>query len=107
MILGTDTVTRLRGRTRDNFGNLAGTDVPAPISGCSVQPLGGSEQTATGQSAETNMTLYAPAGTDLLATDRVSYDGRTYAVNGPPKNWPASTGLPHVEAELLLTEGQA
>lgn len=106
MILGGDTVTRMRGKTRDRYGNLAGADASADISGCSVQPAGGTEQTGTGEMVVTNMTLFAPAGTDILVTDRIGWAGDTYAVDGPPKAWPESTGLPHLEVQLKLVQGQ-
>lgn len=103
MILGSDTVTRLRGRSRDNFGNLQGSDSELDIGGCSVQPLGGAEQTDRGESVQSNLAVYMPDGSDVVATDRVRWQGSVYAVNGPPAVWAGS----HVEAFLMLKEGNA
>lgn len=103
MILGGDTVTRLRGRLRDNFGNLQGSDEELDIPGCSFQPLGGTEQTDRGEAVQSNAALYLPDGSDLTATDRVRYGSSVYAVNGPPSVWPGS----HVQALLVLKEGNA
>jgi hypothetical protein len=107
VILGSDTVTILRGRTRDNFGNLQGGDTGTDVTGCSVQPASSSELTDRGELTVANLTLYLPAGTDILATDRVRWNGQVYAVNGPPNRWNDETGTEdHVQAQLLLREGQ-
>lgn len=111
MILGSDTVTRLRRSDdlppRDNFGNLQGSDDELDIDGCSVQPTASSESTDTGELVITNLTVYLPAGTDLLATDRVRWLGDVYAVDGQPAFWHDDLGDDdHVQAQLLLKEGQ-
>jgi hypothetical protein len=107
VILGSDTVTRLRGRSRDNFGNLQGSDSELDVTGCSVQPVSASESTDRGELTIANLTLYAPPGTDITATDRVRWQGDVYAVNGPPAVWRDETGAEdHVQAQLLLKEGQ-
>lgn len=106
MILGSDTVTVLRGRTRDDFGNLQDSDTATDVSGCSVQPTAASEQTDTGELLITNMTAYLPADTDIVATDRVQWQGDVYAVDGPPLRWRDELGNEdHVIAQLLLREG--
>lgn len=106
-ILGSDTVTVLRGRSRDNWGNLTGADAETTVSGCSVQPLGGTEMTDRGEMVVTNLTLFAPPGTDITATDRVRWLGSVYAVNGPPEAWHDRAGRQsHVQVQLKLTEGQ-
>lgn len=111
MILGSDTVTVLR-RTgnlppRDNWGNLQGSDEEADVAGCSVQPTSASESTDRGELLITNLTVYLPAGTDILATDRVRWLGDVYAVNGAPARWNDETGTEdHVQVQLLLKEGQ-
>lgn len=108
MILGSDTVTILRGRSRDNFGDLQSSDTGTDVTGCSVQPVSASEQTGTGELLVTSLTVYLPAGTDILATDRVQWLGDVYAVNGTPAVWRDETGdVDHVQAQLLLREGQA
>lgn len=106
MILGSDTVTVLRGQSRDNWGNLAGSDAGTDVTGCSVQPASASESTDRGELLVTNVTLYAPPGTDILATDRVRWLGTVYAVNGTPAVWRDEAGnVDHVQAQLLLKEG--
>ena len=108
MILGSDTVTILRGRTRNTSGDLAGTDSSTEVAGCSVQPLGGAEQTDRGEAVQVNLTVYLPPGTDIVATDRVRWGGDVYAVNGPPSVWRDETGTEdHVQVQLLLRKGQS
>jgi hypothetical protein len=107
MILGGDTVTILRGRSRDNFGDIQGSDAGTDVTGCSVQPTSAAEQTGTGELLVTNLTVYLPAGTDILATDRVQWLGTVYAVDGTPAVWRDELGnIDHVQAQLLLREGQ-
>lgn len=107
MILGSDTVTRLRGLSRDNWGDPSGTAAELDITGCSVQPVSASESTDRGELLVTNLTAYLPAGTDILATDRVQWLGSTYAVNGKPAVWRDELGnVDHVQVQLLLREGQ-
>jgi hypothetical protein len=106
VILGSDTVTVLRGKSRDNWGDGQGSDTETDVSGCSVQPTSASEDTDSGDLLITNVTAYLPAGTDILATDRVRWLGDTYAVNGPPARWRDETGAEdHVQVQLLLKEG--
>jgi hypothetical protein len=107
VILGSDTVTVLRGLSRDNWGDQEGADTGTDVSGCSVQPSAASESTDTGELLITNLTVYLPAGTDILATDRVRWLGDVYAVNGKPAVWHDELGTEdHVQAQLLLKEGQ-
>lgn len=107
MILGSDTVTVLRGRTRNTSGNWTGMDVGTDVTGCSVQPTSSTESTDRGELLITNATAYLPPGTDILATDRVQWLGDIYAVNGPPARWRDETGNEdHVQAQLLLKKGQ-
>lgn len=98
-------MVRLRGRSRDSFGNLAGADEETPVTGCSVQPLGGTEATDRGELVIANATLIAPLQPDIAVTDRVRIGSDVYAVNGPPKVWTVP-GMEHQEIELKLTEGQ-
>lgn len=107
MILGSDTVTRLRGRQRDRFGNLSGTDDELDIAGCSVQPASATESTDRGELLVTTATLFAPGAPDLAAADRVRWLGDVYEVDGKPAAWGDPTGIAsHVQAQLKLVQGQ-
>lgn len=107
MILGADTVTRLRGQARDRFGDLSGTDTEVDITGCSVQPTAATEDTSRGELLVTRMTLYAPGGTDITATDRLRWLGDVYEVDGAPAAWNDHGGnASHLQASLKLVQGQ-
>lgn len=75
-----------------------------PVSGVNVQPSGrGTEDTDDRQVTVTGWRLYTPRGVDLdlLATDRIEFDGMTLQVVGKVARWPApGGGVHHVEADL-------
>lgn len=86
------TVTRLRaGVETDRYGNqVPSWDAASTldISGCSLQPSDSSEIVADQQTTVSLWRLYAPAGADILATDRIRYAGVTYDVSQAPRIWP-------------------
>lgn len=107
MILGSDTLTRLRGQSRDRFGDLAGTDDELDITGCSVQPTASSESTDRGELIITSLTVYMPGGTDFVATDRARWLGDVYEVDGQPAGWSdQAANAHHVQLQLKLVQGQ-
>lgn len=74
------------------------------VTGCSVQPAGGSEDRVNRDAVTTQFTLYAPLDADVRATDRVVFDGVTFEVDGPPRRW-ATGVLDHIEANLRVVNG--
>lgn len=106
----TQTVTRLRpemaddghGNTQPDWTRVSST----PIANVVVQP-GASEENLLGRDATLiRWTVLAQAGTDILATDRISYQGVTHEVDGPPMAQPSPTGnLSHVVILLKLWNG--
>ena len=101
----TQTVTRIRPGTKEIRGQI----VPdwdnvstATISGCSVQPAATSlSQDGRVLGISDGMTLYAPANSDIMAGDRIQFDGNTYTINGDPRRWPSATGgLDHIQCSL-------
>lgn len=102
-----ETVVRVRPAGRDRFGNPAGEPSRRDIPGCGVAFTGSSETTSGGRlSVTTNATLYAPYGTDLVASDRVEVRGVLYEVAGDPSPWanPLS-GVEHgLEVRLVVVE---
>lgn len=103
MTLGSHTITILRATvTEDRFGNESrswGTAAQTSVRGCSVQPLDGPEQTVGRDTVVPRWKLFAPAGTDLLASDRVRFNGDDYEVDGAPQVWDFEP-LGHVVAFL-------
>lgn len=111
--IGGQTVTRLRaplvvdvrygGEHRD-WPNAARLD----IRGVSVQPHAPTAEVDAGREyAETFARLFAPAGTDLVASDRVIVGGAlTWELDGDAELWCDETGRPdHVEAILKRRTG--
>ncbi len=119
MILGRDTVTVLRAGSRvDGYGKTRpGTDWAAStstvVTGCSVQPasaasgVGTTEHvTSLGDLRVTGLRLFAPAGSDITARDRVVIDGLAYDVDGEIGVFHDAVGrADHIEAFLRRTEG--
>lgn len=106
MRLGAHTVEVLRATTaEDEYGNEEpswGTATTTTVTGCSVQPVLGAEVTVGRETIVSRWQLYAPDGTDLLATDRVRFQGSTYEVDGEVQRWDFPP-LSHVVA--LLRKG--
>lgn len=109
-----ETVTILRpgAPTRDKYGNdVPGPDTEIPVSGCAVAPRDGSgsgdnELTDARDTVITGLSLWAPHGTDIRATDRVRVGGEIYEVQGNSGSFQSpftgSTG-PVVAALELVT----
>lgn len=108
-----DTVTVVRPgpSTRDGYGNyLPGPPTEIPVSGCGVSPRDGTgsaanELTDARDTVITGLTVYAPYGTDIRATDRVRVGGVLYEVEGLPGSFRSpftgSTGPVVVNLELV------
>ena len=91
-----DTVTRLRA----TIITQRGSEIPdwsnpdrLTITGCSMQPAGTSlTQDGRVQGTTDGYTCYLPPGADVLAGDRIEYDGNVYTINGEPRAWQSPTG---------------
>ncbi|MFJ9313797.1 hypothetical protein ACIRN4_06350 [Pimelobacter simplex] len=89
-----ETVTRLRGTPVTDPYSIEATDLDwtspdaLPIPGCGFAPSGSAEPLEQGRNAViTTPTVYAPAGADVLAHDRLIVRGRTWQVKGDPADW--------------------
>ena len=111
-VLAVDTVTVVRaplatgrygGQTRD-WTNAVRTPYP----GVCVQPVSSTEDVRDRELLIGKYTLFTSRGQDidLLATDRVEWNGLTLQVDGDPNRWPApGGGVHHVEASLKQVSG--
>lgn len=106
-----ESITRIRPGTK----TLRGSEVPdwseskvntLTISGCSVQPATTS-LSMDGRVLAINeqMTAYLPEGSDVLAGDRIVYNGETYEINGEPKRWTGAVNLSNIQLNLTRWEG--
>ncbi|HEU4567436.1 MAG TPA: hypothetical protein VFR99_05325 [Marmoricola sp.] len=109
-----ETVVRIRLTPggRDRFGDPVGTtEDRLTIPGCAVAPRQGGEQIGDGRYAVTSgIDLYAPAGADILPSDRVEVRGVVYEVTGEPADWasPYSGRRPGMLVQLTrVAEGVA
>ena len=110
-----DTVTIVRPGppTRDAYGNdVPGTPIEIPVSGCGVAPrdgtgAGANELTDARDTVFVGLTLHAPYGTDIRATDRVRVGGDLYDVVGLPGSFrsPFTGSTGPVVASLELVTG--
>lgn len=107
-----DTVVILRPgpATQDVYGNdIPGAPTEIPVSGCAVAPgegAGAANELVDARDTVTlGLTLYAPFGTDVRATDRVRVGAEVYEVQGQPGGFRSpftgSTGPVVVALELV------
>lgn len=104
------TVTVLRATlSQDPYGNdVPSTVTETTLSGVAVLPPAGQVSQSTEQLVQRDMVttlrvLFAPAGTDLRALDRIRHGALTYEVVGDPSPYPGA--LAHVEANLRRVTG--
>lgn len=108
-----ETVTILRPGppTRDVYENdVPGAPTEIPVQGCAVAPrdgtgAGANEIVGDRDTVISGLTLYAPYGTDIRATDRVRVGGDVYEVDGHSGSFRSpftgSTGPVVVALELV------
>lgn len=97
------TAGRYGGQTRDWTAATRTT-----YQGVSVQPAASSEDVRDRELLIDRYTLFTSRGADidLLATDRVEWNGLTLQVDGGVERWPApGGGVHHVEAALKQVSG--
>ncbi|MFI7608787.1 hypothetical protein ACIBTV_27255 [Micromonospora sp. NPDC049366] len=90
MALGGDQVTIavIRPPAKDGFGDpLPGTDVETIVPGCLFAPGPSAENLVAAMQVDSDATVYAPPGTDVLPTDRIRVRGGVYEVAGKPQDW--------------------
>lgn len=104
------TITRLRAGQKDSRGSTV-PDWTNPeslsISGCSVQPSN-SDLSLDGRvlGIKDVYRVYCPIGSDILAGDRIVYDGQTFTVDEAPRKWISPTGrLNNLQFNMALWKG--
>lgn len=110
-----DTVTIVRpgAPTRDAYGNdVPGTPTEIQVAGCGISPRdstgsASNEITDARDTVISGLTLYAPYGTDIRATDKVRVGGQLYEVEGLPGSFrsPLTGSTGPVVAALELVTG--
>lgn len=104
-----DTITILRPRMAASRGTSVPIwDSPTEIvvHGCSVQTGTTSEDRDGRTETMLGGTCFMPPGTDILAGDRIAFEGKAYVVQGEPMPWPGATGAAsHVEVRIAEWRG--
>lgn len=109
MRLGRQSVTRKRaGTSTDDYGNTVldwdGATTDVAITGCSVQPGSGSEFELDREASTVVYTVWAPAASDVVETDRVTYAGTDYDVQAVER-WQVGSPLDHLVIRLQKVTG--
>ncbi|BEL07827.1 hypothetical protein Q0Z83_060180 [Actinoplanes sichuanensis] len=99
-----DSVIRQRAATvPDGYGNQrpdwSSTDDAAYPA--DVQPLATDEQVVDEQRTTTRWRLILPATADVIASDRIAWDGDVYEIDGDVQRWKRRGVVHHLEAVLL------
>lgn len=68
-----------------------------------VQPQTGGEETVDRNAVSRQYLLFT--NEEVAALDRVTWDGRTFEVQGPSRDWDTPSGAHHHETLLTLVEG--
>jgi hypothetical protein len=88
-----ETVTVVRPPGRDRFGDpRPGTNIEHDIPGCLIAPGPSGENLDAANQVDTHLSVYAPPGADVTATDQVRVSGDLYQVVGAPRRW-ATAGV--------------
>lgn len=104
------TVTRVRPKTKESRGstipdwdNVDSLEIP----GCSMQPASTSlSMDGRILGISDGYTCYMPADADVKAGDHILFNGKTYEINGDPREWPSATGrLDHIQLNLTRWAG--
>lgn len=91
---GTEIIVVHRPSTeRDRFGQAAGFLPDRPVRGCVIVPRTSSED-ASQRTDQTiiGVTVYAPGGTDIVATDQITARGVRWQVDGMPGDYRSAGG---------------
>lgn len=115
LVSGASPVTVVRGSVNGRTG-VWGEISRHVVDGCMVAPGSSVEQTGTADVLQADVVVYAPYGSDVVATDRVllgSYPSSTpagvdvYDVNGRPVNWqsPYTGRQPGMVVALVVHTG--
>lgn len=104
-----ETVTVLPGSTTDQYGDpVPSARTGSTIDGCAIAPRMSTEPPERGrQGVVVGLTVYAPAGSDIISTDLLMIRGLTYVVDGEPAEWssPFTGWTPGLEVAVRRAVG--
>ncbi len=83
-----ETVTVVRPPQLDRFGDpVPGSTPEFDVPGCLFAPGKSQEQLFGANTVDTDGAIYAPAGSDFRAADKVRIRGEMFSVVGKPRLW--------------------
>lgn len=103
-----DTVTRRRAAlVAGPYGSqtLDWPNATSVVYRAEVQPVSSTEDVVNQQRTVTRWRLFLGPDADLLATDRIEWDGGTFEVDGEVERWKRRGVLHHLEAVLMRVQG--
>ena len=108
MKFGPHTVTILRApQVPGDYGTGTQADWPnaveATVEGCSVQPVSGDEYNVDRDSTLSRWQAWLPPEADVTSTDRITWAGDTYDVDGEVQRWDYPP-LSHLVVNLRRSE---
>lgn len=93
----TDTVIRIRPGTIERRGSIEpdwSNPLELEIEGCSIQPAGTTlSQDGRVLGVFDGYSCFFPPGTDVVAGDKIRFNGKDYQIIGEPRDWTSPTGL--------------
>ena len=105
----TQTITRIRAATTVSRGSTIydwSKTNELEIRECSVQPSSTSlSQDGRVQGITDGLTVYAPVDADVVAGDRIRFNGAVYTINGDPLIWPGVARMQHMQLNLVRWRG--
>ena len=104
------TVTVIRPGTKTSRGSVIpdwDNATETVVRNCSVQPsTTGLSQDGRVLGINDGYTVYMPPSTDVLAGDRIGFDGKVYTIMGEPKTWVSPTGrTSHIQLSIQRWHG--
>ena len=106
----TDTVVRVRPASKTVRGSTVydwDNATEENVTNCSMQPASTSlSQDGRVLGIADGYTLYAPLDADIVAGDRISFDGQTYTITGDVRKWQSPAGrMAHLVVNLMRWSG--
>lgn len=104
-----DTLTRLRAPLVQGYANNYEADWGNPdrlVLKGSAQAQSSSETTQANDQVVTTYRVFLDGAPDVVATDRMEFDGETYEITGQPLKQPSPFGgINHTELIMTLVKG--
>lgn len=110
-----DTILRIRAGRITRRGSVEmdwSNTIDAEIAGCSMQPIfAGNTDTTLSQENRTLgitdvYTCFLPPQADVMAGDKIVYEGKEFQIIGEPRKWSSPTGrVSHIQVQLQRWSG--